>query len=141
MALGGLVGHRRRAIVCAATAVVVAFGVTSAGSAQAATQADNKSTYIVQMTGAPIASYTGDIPGLAATKPAKGTKIDTRSTAAVAYRDHLKAERNSVLGSAGLAARPTVYNYDVTLNGVAMKLTEAEANRLEHTKGVLHVWK
>jgi len=104
MALGGLVGHRRRAIVCAATAVVVAFGVTSAGSAQAAVQADSKSTYIVQLTGAPIASYTGDIPGLAATKPAKGTKIDTRSVAAAAYRDHLKAERNTVLAKAGLAS-------------------------------------
>jgi hypothetical protein len=93
------------------------------------------------MTGAPIASYTGDIPGLAATKPAKGKKIDTRSVAATAYRDHLKAERTSVLGKAGLAARPTVYNYDVTLNGVAMKLTPEEATRLEHTTGVLHVWK
>jgi subtilisin family serine protease len=119
---------------------VVAFGVTSAGSAQAATQADSKSTYIVQMTGAPIASYTGDIPGLAATKPAKGTKVDTRSVAAAAYRGHLKAERTSVLGKAGLASRPTVYNYDVALNGVAMKLTADEATRLQHTAGVLRVW-
>jgi len=141
MALGGLVGHRRRAIVCAATAVVVAFGVTSAGSAQAATQADSKSTYIVQLSGAPIASYTGDIPGLAATKPSKGTRVDTRSAAAVAYRSHLKAERTNVLGKAGLSSRPTVYNYDVALNGVALKLTADEATRLEHTAGVLRVWK
>jgi subtilisin family serine protease len=142
MTLGGFVTQRRRAIICAATAVVVGLAVTSAGTtAQAATDTSGAATYIVQMSGAPIASYTGDIPGLAATKPDKGKKIDTRSSAATAYRNHLQAVHSEVLGRAGLASRPTVYNYDVTLNGVAMKLTATEANRLKHTSGVLNVWK
>ena len=141
MALGGLAVHRRRAIICAATAVVVAGAVTSAGTAQAATQTSGTDTYVVQMAGAPIASYTGDIPGLAATKPDKGKKVDTRSAAATAYRNHLTAEHSDVLGRAGLGSRPTVYDYGVTLNGVALKLTAAEATRLQHTSGVLNVWK
>ena len=138
MSLGGLAGHRRRAIIFAATAAMVGFGVTSAGAAQAAST--GTTTYIVQMAGAPIASYTGDIAGLAATKPPPGDKVDTRSAAASAYRNHLKAQHSDLLGRAGLGNRATVYNYDVTLNGVALKLTEAEANRLSHVKGVLHVW-
>jgi subtilisin family serine protease len=33
-----------------------------------------------------------------------------------------------------------VYDYDVVLNGFAMRLTASEATRLQHTSGVLHVW-
>ena len=93
------------------------------------------------MEGAPIASYTGDIAGLPATKSDKGKKVDTRSAAATVYRNHLEAQHSDVLGRAGLSSRPTVYDYNVTLNGVALKLTAAEATRLQHTSGVLNVWK
>ena len=110
-------------------------------AAQVAVSADTSTKlYIVQVAGAPIASYTGDLKGFAATKPAKGHKVNTRSAAATAYRGHLTAVRNDVLRGAGLAGRKAVDVYDVALNGFAMKLTAAEANRLQHTSGVLHVW-
>ena len=110
-------------------------------AAQVAVSADTSTKlYIVQVAGAPIASYTGDLKGFAATKPAKGHKVDTRSAAATAYRGHLTAVRNDVLRGSGLAGRKAVDVYDVALNGFAMKLTAAEANRLQHTSGVLHVW-
>ena len=136
-----LARFRRPAIICAAVAAVFAAGTASGGLAQAAQQETSSSTvYIVQVAGAPIASYTGDVPGYAATKPAKGKKVDTRSPAATSYRAHLKADRNAVLRQANLGSRATVYDYDVVLNGFAMRLTAAEATRLERTRGVLHVW-
>ena len=108
--------------------------------AASAPSAGRTQLYIVQMAGAPIASYTGDVKGFAATKPARGHKVDATSVAAQAYRGHLRAERNAALRSANLAGRATTYVYDVALNGFAMKLTAAEAERLRHTSGVLHVW-
>jgi Subtilase family./Peptidase inhibitor I9. len=123
--------------MAAALAIALSAGV----QAQAATgTTSGTNMYIVQLAGAPIASYTGDVPGYAATRPAKGKKLDARSPAATAYRTRLKAERSDVLRKADLGSRSTVYNYDVVLNGFAMRLTAAEAARLKHTSGVLHVW-
>src|SRR5262249_23700945 len=90
--------------------------------------------------GAPTASYTGDVPGYPATRPAKGKKLDTRSPAATAYRAYLKGVRSDVLRRASLGSRGAAYNYDVVLNGFARARTASEAPRLKHTSGVLHVW-
>lgn len=141
MSLARLSGHRRSTLLSLATATILAVAVGNAGGAHAAAQADSStSIYIVQVAGSPIASYTGDVAGFAATKPAKGAKVDTRSSAAKAYRAHLRAKRSELLRKVDLGARPALYNYDVVLNGFAMKLTASEANRLAHTSGVLHVW-
>ena len=121
--------------------VALGGGTVVVRAAQVAASADTGAQlYIVQVAGAPIASYTGDVKGFKATKPAKGQKVDTRSAAAQAYRGHLDAVRNAVLKGASLAGRKAEHVYDVALNGFAMKLTAAEANRLQHTSGVLHVW-
>ena len=119
MALARFTDRRRPAILLVGIAAVVAVTATFVTSAQAAENptATPSETYIVQLAEAPIASYTGGVPGLAATKPARGKKVDTRSTAANAYRAHLTAQRGTVLRQAGLAARGTVYTYDVALNG------------------------
>jgi subtilisin family serine protease len=139
MGLARLAGHRRRAVICTGIAAVLttalSYGVPA--QAQATTGTD---VYIVQLAGAPIASYTGDVPGYPATKPAKGKKVDTRSPAATAYRAHLNQQRGDVLRQANLGTHTSVYNYDVALNGFAMRLTGSEATRLRHTSGVLHVW-
>ena len=141
MASARLAAYGRPAIIGTATAVLLAVATASAVVSQAATLTGVADTYIVQVAGAPIAAYSGDLPGLAATKPAKGSKVDTRSAAAQAYQAHLRAERGDVLRRANLGTRSSVYDYDVAFNGFAMKLTAAEANRLEHTNGVVHVWK
>jgi subtilisin family serine protease len=117
------------------------FALSFGSVALAAPSDSSKSLYIVQMTGAPIAAYTGDVKGFKATKPVPGKKVDTRSAAAKAYAGHLKADRKDALGLAGLGTRTTVYTYDVAFNGFALELTAAEATRLEHTSGVAHVWK
>ena len=89
----------------AGLALLMTFALSFGSVALAAPSASSKSLYIVQMAGAPIASYTGDIKGLAATKPAPGNKVDTRSAAAKAYAGHLKADRKDVLGQAGIGDR------------------------------------
>jgi subtilisin family serine protease len=141
MALARWTGPRRPALLGAGMAAVVAMAVSYVGPAQAAPPAPTGTdVYIVQLAGDPIASYRGGIPGLPATRPAKGKKVDTRSGAATAYRAHLRSERTDVLRRANLGSRPSVYTYDVALNGFAMKLTASEADRLKRTSGVLHVW-
>jgi subtilisin family serine protease len=122
-------------------ALLMTFALSFGSVALAAPSASSKSLYIVQMTGAPIAAYAGDIKGLKATKPAPGKKVDTRSAAAKAYAGHLKADRKDVLGQSGTATGAVVYTYDVTFNGFAANLTPAEANLVEHATGVAHVWK
>ena len=140
MTLGRHVAHIGPARMGAGLALLMTFALSFGSVALAAPSASSRSLYIVQMTGAPIAAYTGDVKGFKATKPVPGMKVDTRSAAAKAYAGHLTADRKNVLGLAGLGTRATVYTYDVTFNGFALKLTAAEATRLEHTSGVAHVW-
>ncbi len=138
MALGLSARHRRPARISAAAALAMTVALSLSSGVLAAP--GKSALYIVQMAGAPIASYTGDVAGLEATKPAPGKKVNTRSAAAKEYRSHLKAERGDALKSASLGGRSTVYTYDVAFNGFAMRLTAAEANRLQHSKGVVRVW-
>ena len=141
MAFSRFAPHGRSARASAVFALLMTVALSLGSAAIAAPGSSSRSLYIVQMAGAPIAAYSGDVKGFKATKPAKGDKVNTRSTAAKAYRGHLKAERQNAIQDASLGSRATVYAYDVAFNGFAMKLTAAEATRLEHQKGVVRVWK
>ena len=94
-------------------------------------------TYIVQMLQAPAVSYEGGIAGLAATKPAKGQKIDPSSAAVKKYADYLVGQHGAALQKVGGAER--VYDYKYTYNGFAAKLTDAQAAGLAKQSGVLAV--
>ncbi len=123
--------------------VVSALVVATAGSAQATAPAAPQGTqlYIVQTAGAPLASYAGGVAGIAATKPAAGTKVDVRSATAKAYREHLKAAHDKVLQGSGINAKAKTEDLSVVFNGFAAKLTEPQAAKLARNPGVLHVWK
>jgi hypothetical protein len=99
-------------------------------------QASTKS-YIVQMLDFPVVSYTGGTQGLAATKPAKGQKIDPNSANVRRYFDHLVAKHDAALEKAGGAKK--LYSYGYTFNGFAAELTEGQAEMLEGMKGVVAV--
>jgi len=91
--------------------------------------------YIVQLGDLPIATYQGELSGLAATSPlATGMrKVDVRSTAATAYRAYLAEQQASFLRAAeSLLGRPVavLYHYTIVFNGVAVKLSPVEAARL-----------
>ena len=95
--------------------------------------------YIVQMADQPVAAYTGAIKGYAATKPAKGKKIDPNSPMVVGYLGYLGSRQDAALNSVGASKK--LYNYGYVFNGFAAELTEAQAQKLAQTPGVLAVTK
>ena len=119
-----------------ASAPVETDGPTPA--ARAANPAANHA-YIVQLDEMPVTAYDGGIQGLGATKPKKGQKIDPNSPAVVNYMAHLAARHDSVLQGVGNGRK--LYSYGYVFNGFAAELTEAQAQQLALTKGVLVVTK
>jgi hypothetical protein len=102
-------------------------------------QERSNKVYIVQLDEAPVSAYTGTTKGLKATKPNKGQKIDPNSPAVVNYMAHLAAKHDAVINGVGAARK--LYSYGYVFNGFAAELTEAQAQKLAATKGVLAVSK
>jgi subtilisin family serine protease len=135
-------------VIVAAAVAAVAAATTTAGAATAtavssggskavkASAAFKDGDYIVVLRDDPLASYSGDVRGYAATKPAAGRRLDLSSSAAKRYRAYITKEQDSLISRAG--ARP-VARYSVALNGFAAKLTGAQAEKLAHAPGVLKV--
>lgn len=121
------------AAACAAQAQTTAR--TSVGAVAQAGSATK--VYIVQLAGAPVATYNGSIRGLAATRPAIGSRLNSRTPAVRAYLAHLEQQRNAVLGRAGVA-RP-LHVYTTTFNGFAAMMTEAQAAQLMTSSDVVSV--
>lgn len=95
--------------------------------------------YIVQLIEPPAASYDGSTPGYKATKPAKGTKLDSAAAEVVAYTTYLTGKQDATLRKVGNAAK--LYNYRYTYNGFAARLTAGQAAQLSKDPGVLVVQK
>jgi subtilisin family serine protease len=136
-------GFRRPVFLALAGAATTALALATATAAQAqpAAPADSTALYLVELAGAPVASYTGTVPGIPATKPADGAKLNQRAWNYQAYRDYLRSQRTSVLRTAGVDAGKAVAEYSVAFNGVALRLTSAEAARMSKTPGVAKVFK
>jgi subtilisin family serine protease len=132
---------RARLIVGIGVAALAALVLTGANAVSApAAQA----TYIVQLAEPPLALYGGGITGLAPTMPATlGTKrLNPSSPASVAYLNHLTTRQNAVKSSMDLALGRSVavtFRYSAAYNGMAVKLTEAEAARVAALSGVKRV--
>jgi subtilisin family serine protease len=95
-------------------------------------------TYIVRLLEAPVVAYAGGVPGLKATAPAKGRKIDPNDNDVVRYVGHLDSRHDQVLGKVG---GRKVYDYRYAFNGFAADLTPAQAAALKSDPGVLSVEK
>src|SRR5262245_28921895 len=83
------------------TATLVAAPPDQAGRNAAAKSAVSNKLYIVRMAESPVTAYTGGIKGYAATRPAKGQKIDPNSSKVVNYMSFLGARHDAVLGAVG----------------------------------------
>ncbi|HEX5823644.1 MAG TPA: S8 family peptidase [Candidatus Limnocylindrales bacterium] len=92
--------------------------------------------YIVQMRELPAIAYDGKTAGYAATKPAKGHKIDPAAGAVVSYAGHLVSRHEAKIRAAG---GKKVYDYTTSFNGFAARLTAAEANKLAKDKDVTSI--
>lgn len=93
----------------------------------------------------PAASYEGGIPGLERTKPERGGRFDPNSPAYENYRRHLENAHGNYRSwlARNLNQAEVVDEYFVTLNGLAIKLNGARAERLLQGPGVeraAHSW-
>jgi subtilisin family serine protease len=86
-------------------------------------------SYIVQLADKPVASYTGGVAGLAATKPAAGQRLDVSAADVQAYIGYLEQKQNNVLSTLGQAQ--LTHKYNVVFNGFAALLTDAEVKALK----------
>src|SRR5947207_10403648 len=131
---------RLKAALACVPLLMVTVGAGAAG-ARARPAAASTAFYIVQVAGAPLASYQGGEAGYAATKPAPGHRLDAQSTTAQAYRGYLRDRQTAVLRSAGVDVRRAVYRYETAFNGVAVQLTAVQARSMARIPGVLQVFK
>jgi subtilisin family serine protease len=100
--------------------------------------------YIIQLADAPLATYAGEVPGLPATRPdlAGLPALDTAAPESVAYLDYLGDRQDRFLTTASRAVGRQLapaYSYRYALNGVAVRLTPAEAERIAALGGVERV--
>lgn len=139
-------------LLCACSTAPAAGGsapVIAAGSEASAAGAKNSAgaqLYIVQLSAAPLTTYAGGVPGLAPTNPAvTGERsLDLNSPASRAYLAYLKAQQQKFLAAMdselGRPVTPT-FVYFYAMNGMALKLTPAEAAQVAKLPGVVSVRK
>lgn len=132
-----------------ATAVIVSVVLATGGAAIAQQSRDSTAPgqaprrnvsnklYIVRMAEEPVVAYRGGIPGLQATRPNRGQKIDPNDPQVVQYAGYLDSRHDAVLGAAGGGRK--VYDYRYSFNGFAAELTEEQAARIASAPGVLSV--
>jgi hypothetical protein len=107
----------------------VALGVSLAVVAFAASaQSTDRKPYIIELADAPVASYSGGIPGLKATRPAAGQRLDVAADAVQAYTAFLETKQSQV--EALVPAAQVTYRFKNVLNGFAVWLTDAEFAKL-----------
>ena len=135
-------GGQSTAAAAAPMATALSAKATSAGQIEAsegATKAGqgSSSTFIVRMAEEPATAYKGGIKGYAATKANKGQKIDPDSPAVASYKGYLASRHDAALASVGGGTK--LYSYGYVFNGFAAKLSDAQAQKLAQTPGVLSV--
>ena len=123
-------------LCCAGLAIAQVRGVTDADVAAPAKAPTN--VYIVQLEGNPAVAYEGGEYGLAATRPARGEKIDPSDAAVQAYVQHLISRHDQMIASVG---GEKAYSYCYTFNGFAARLTGAQLTDLRARPDVVRVWK
>jgi subtilisin family serine protease len=95
--------------------------------------------YIVLMIQDPAITYEGGIPGLQATRPKKGKKINPKSAHVKKYRKFLKAKHDTALKAVGVKSSKKIYDFSVALNGFSAQLTAAQVKMLSKQPGVVAV--
>lgn len=105
----------------------------------------DQALYIVQLSDAPVIGYNGEVPGLEATNPkvTGAKKLNVQSPGSQAYAAYL-AEKQSVavnLISNTVSNPEVVHSYKYAYNGLAVRMTAAEALAVAKQPGVLKVFK
>jgi hypothetical protein len=127
-------------VAVAALAVLVG-ALTPASIALGKNQGANQFTagrYLVTFADAPVAEYAGNVKGYPATRAAAGRKLNAHSAAAAKWQKHLTAKHDAALAKVGATK---IYDYTVTNNGVAVRLTARQAQKLSQQAGVVRLEK
>src|SRR6476619_1081017 len=109
--------------------------------AQAAAQSSAKLvSVIVKLQTAPLATYAGGIPGLAATSPqvTGAEKVDPQSPASKQYLEYVDAQQ-AAFASTAQAALPSAtitHKFNIVLGGVSMLVPEDQVAALGSLPGV-----
>ncbi|HUF37980.1 MAG TPA: S8 family serine peptidase [Anaerolineales bacterium] len=101
--------------------------------------------FIVRLVDAPVASYTGAVPGFAATSPsATGQqRLDADSAAANAYRDYLLDKQQTLIAEMNQKLGRSVkveFQFTNAVNGFAAAMSYAEAVEVSGLRGVLAIY-
>jgi subtilisin family serine protease len=101
--------------------------------------------WIVTLDEPALASYAGGVAGLAATSPhvTGERRLDVTAPASLAYLDHLADRQQQFADHAERSLGRTVevaFEYRNAINGVAIRVTAAEAARLAELPGVSGVY-
>src|SRR4051812_2181796 len=115
---------------------VLTPGAIAAGQSQHAHYAAGR--YLVTFADAPVAEYAGNVKGYPATRAAAGKKLNARSFAAQKWQKHLTSQHDAALAKVGAKK---LYDYTVANNGVAVRLTAGQAEKLANQPGVVHLEK
>ncbi|PYQ07386.1 MAG: hypothetical protein DMF82_03900 [Acidobacteria bacterium] len=135
---GGMLRPMRLPATLGALALVWAATGAAAGDGEHRSAARRQSNvYIVRMSEDPAVAYKGGIPGLRATKPARGQKIDPNDARVADYVAYVDSRHDAALVRAGGGRK--VYDYRYSFNGFAAELTEQQAAKLATDPGVLSV--
>ncbi len=125
-------------LLMAALAMSISGAVPIAAETQKGdVQQSSNGVYIVQMMELPVVAYEGGIPGLAATAPGAGTKVNPNSPAVANYVRHLNDKHNEALGRVGGGAK--LYDYTYSFNGFAAQLSPEQAKKMTTVDGVIAV--
>ncbi len=114
--------------------------IPARGDAAPAQDRRQSKLYIVQLADDPVTAYRGGLAGYAATKSARGRKIDPNSPSVVNYAGMLTGKHDQALAAAGAAGKKA-YSYVYVFNGFAAELSDAQAAKLATAPGVISVVK
>ena len=100
--------------------------------------------YIVRLQDAPLARYSGNIPGLRATSPrVTGAPLDVSAPESIAYREHLEGVQDRFIRSMPDLLNRSVdvrFQYLNVLNAVAVDLEHHEVIRLVSLPEVVAIY-
>ncbi len=123
-----------------AAVVLIALAMSAtASSRMEGSAADTRSAvYLVRMVDQPVASYTGGVAGIGATKPAKGAKINDEDPNVIRYDAYLDGKHAQLAQKVGAKK---LYDYSFAYNGFAAELTGSQAEKLANDPDVISIEK
>lgn len=104
--------------------------------------AQGQHVYIVHFNDAPVALYTGGIPGLLATKQSD-SKLQLKSPEVRSYTTYLNEQHQQFLKAASATIKnfKPIFTYKYAFNGMAIRVTQNQAAQLAKLPYVLKVVK